>query len=107
MKFILTSIVLPLLPAPILAAVGGRCSNNWGGDCICLDSTECRDKWGGKAYTGSPGNWPCPNDADNIMACVVKPCPGVGGSSQCLWSNVCGSQNVGKICAKAITNLCH
>ncbi|KAK0712049.1 hypothetical protein B0H67DRAFT_493063, partial [Lasiosphaeris hirsuta] len=69
--------------------VGGRCSNQWGGDCICLDEGICRNKWKGTPYTGTPDNWPCPNDPDNIMACVVKPCLGKVEPAQCLWKEAC------------------
>ncbi|KAK4672066.1 hypothetical protein QC763_100970 [Podospora pseudopauciseta] len=94
----LTLALIAAIAAPALAAVGGRCSNNWGGDCICLDSSVCRNRWGGTPYTGSPGNWPCPNDPDNIMACVVKPCPGQGSGTQCLWRNACRSPNGNPVC---------
>lgn len=97
MKIIPASFALLFLPTSILAAVGGRCVNNWGGDCICLDSNICRDKWGGTPYTGFPGNYPCPNDPHNIMACVIKPCPGQGASTQCLWKDTCSSPSGGKL----------
>lgn len=96
MKIVSASLALLFLPDSVLAAVGGRCSNNWGGDCICLDQNVCRDRWGGQPYTGSPGNWPCPWDPDNVMACVIRPCPGKGGNTQCLWSDACRSTSCGK-----------
>lgn len=39
-----------------IGGVGGRCSNEWGADCICLDEGICRNKWKGTPYTGFPGN---------------------------------------------------
>ncbi|KAK4240248.1 hypothetical protein C8A03DRAFT_42203 [Achaetomium macrosporum] len=57
---ITSSLVLFLLPVPIPAAVGGRCSGSWDdGQCI----------W-------SPWDWPCPNDPTNVWGCHVSPCPG-------------------------------
>ena len=97
MKFILATLAFLSTTAPVLAAVGGRCSNNWGDDCICLDLNVCRDRWGGIAYSGSAGNWPCPNDPDNVMACVVKDCPGKGSGTQCLWREGCRSANGGEL----------
>lgn len=49
------------------------------------------NKWKGTPYTGFEGNWPCPDDPENIMACIVKPCLGqvVGGQTQCLWREGC------------------
>ncbi|KAK0612220.1 hypothetical protein B0T14DRAFT_440449 [Immersiella caudata] len=76
-----------------IGGIGGRCSNNWGGDCICLDKDVCRTKWKGTPYTGTPDNWPCPKDPDNIMACVVKPCLGKSDPSQCLWKETCREPN--------------
>ncbi|KAK4443514.1 hypothetical protein QBC34DRAFT_452464 [Podospora aff. communis PSN243] len=76
-----------------IGGIGGRCSNNWGGDCICLDKDVCRTKWKGTPYTGTPDNWPCPKDPDNIMACVVKPCLGKSEPSQCLWKETCRELN--------------
>ncbi|KAK4185317.1 hypothetical protein QBC35DRAFT_503957 [Podospora australis] len=69
--------------------VGGRCTNRWGSDCICLEEGICRDRWKGQPYTGYEGNWPCPDDADNVMACVVKPCLGQVDPAQCLWKEAC------------------
>jgi hypothetical protein len=80
-----------------IGGIGGRCSNNWGGDCICLDKDVCRTKWKGTPYTGTPDNWPCPKDPDNIMACVVKPCLGKVEPSQCLWKEACSQPNPGRV----------
>jgi len=79
-----------------IGGVGGRCSNKWGSDCICLDEGICRNKWKGTPYTGTPDNWPCPNDPDNIMACVVKPCLGKTEPAQCLWREACNQTSPGE-----------
>lgn len=86
------NLALLLLPAPILAVRGGRCSGNYNdGRCICLDSNACRG-YGGNAVAGSAGNWPCPNDAANIQGCyILNGCPTIGGNTACVWSNACGS----------------
>jgi hypothetical protein len=96
MKLISATLAFLFGAAPTLAVVGGRCSNNWGDDCICLDYNVCRNRWGGKPYPGTPGNWPCPSDPTNIMACVVRDCPGHGSGTQCLWREGCRSVNSGK-----------
>jgi hypothetical protein len=80
-----------------IGGVGGRCSNNWGGDCICLDEGVCRNKWKGTPYTGMPGNYPCPNDPSNIMACVVSPCLGKAKPAQCLWKETCNQLSPGML----------
>ncbi|KXX79944.1 hypothetical protein MMYC01_202304 [Madurella mycetomatis] len=80
-----------------IGGVGGRCSNEWGGDCICLDEGICRNKWKGTPYTGFPGNWPCPDDPENIMACIVQPCLGKVEPAQCLWREACRELDPGKI----------
>ncbi|OCK91565.1 uncharacterized protein K441DRAFT_707143 [Cenococcum geophilum 1.58] len=98
MKLISATLAFLSIAAPALAAVGGRCSNNWGDDCICLDDNVCRNRWGGDPYTGTPSNWPCPSDPDNIMACVVRDCPGHGSSTQCLWREGCQSVNSDPVC---------
>lgn len=67
-------LALLALPTSSLAAVGGHCSNNWGNDCICLDRGACQNTWKGVAYAGSPGNYPCPADPNNVMACIIRPC---------------------------------
>ncbi|KAH6673412.1 hypothetical protein B0J14DRAFT_666762 [Halenospora varia] len=93
--FTLTTLLL--LPTTILATPGGPCSaaNGWGKDCICLDKSVCTSsRYNGIAYTGTgPSNWPCPSDADNILGCVVKDCPGQAASTQCLWRDGCSSIN--------------
>jgi len=92
----------PQNSAPVkIGGVGGRCVNQWGGDCICLDEGICRNKWKGTPYTGFPGNYPCPNDPDNIMACVVKPCLGKTEPAQCLWREACGQLAPGMIASPA------
>ena len=78
-----------------VGGVGGRCSNEWGGDCICLDRGICENKWKGTPYTGYEGNWPCPYDLSNIMACVIKPCLGKLEPAQCLWKEACRELNPG------------
>ncbi|KAK4150609.1 hypothetical protein C8A00DRAFT_17885 [Chaetomidium leptoderma] len=72
-----------------IGGIGGRCSNEWGGDCICLEQGICENVWKGTPYTGSAGNWPCPNDPDGIMACVVAPCLGEVAPAACLWREAC------------------
>ncbi|AEO58762.1 hypothetical protein MYCTH_2306305 [Thermothelomyces thermophilus ATCC 42464] len=73
-----------------IGGVGGRCSNNWGADCICLDRDVCVNRWQGEPMTGTgPGDWPCPDDPNNIVACIVKPCLGKPEGSQCMWSEAC------------------
>ena len=94
MKIISASLLaLLVFPTSILASVGGRCSNNWGDDCICLDQNVCRNTWKGVAYAGSQGNYPCPNDSNNIWACIIQPCPTKpkSGTTQCLWKDGCNS----------------
>ncbi|EMD65417.1 hypothetical protein COCSADRAFT_305292 [Bipolaris sorokiniana ND90Pr] len=56
MKFISATLVFLFDTAPTLVAVGGRYSNNWGRDCICLDSKVCRNKWHGNSYTKTPSD---------------------------------------------------
>ncbi|EUC47847.1 hypothetical protein COCMIDRAFT_24245 [Bipolaris oryzae ATCC 44560] len=98
MKLISATLTLLLSAAPTLAAVGGRCSNNWGAECICLDSDECSYTWGGTPYTGTSGNWPCPSDPENIVGCVIPDCPGHGSDTQCLWRDGCQSVNPDPVC---------
>ena len=87
----------PTAPPPLkIGGVGGRCSNQWGADCVCLDSGICRDVWRGTPYTGYEGNWPCPDDPNNVMACVVKPCLGKAKGSQCMWREACRELNPGE-----------
>ncbi|RYP08940.1 hypothetical protein DL765_008625 [Monosporascus sp. GIB2] len=84
-------LTLLLLPAPILAAVGGRCSGSYDDNlCICLDSDACSNQWGGTAVQGSSGDWPCPNDPDNVWGCyVLNNCPSMGSDTGCTWRNGC------------------
>ncbi|KAJ5378132.1 uncharacterized protein N7496_005541 [Penicillium cataractarum] len=93
------SLLVALAPTA-LAAVGGRCSNNWGADCICLDQNVCSSQYGGQPYTGSPGNYPCPNDPGNVMACVINPCPNEGGNTGCRWNDpgICGNVLSDPVC---------
>ncbi|KAK4126750.1 hypothetical protein N657DRAFT_630719 [Parathielavia appendiculata] len=79
-----------LLPPVVLAVVGGRCSGSWDTKwCICLDHNVCRDQFGGDALQGSPGNWPCPNDPDNVMGCrITRNCPTKDFHTACLWRNM-------------------
>lgn len=84
-----------------IGGIGGRCSNQWGGDCICLEEGVCRNKWKGTPYTGTDGNRPCPNDPSTIMACVVKPCLGKVAPSQCLWKETCRQLNPGMIAVES------
>lgn len=108
MKIIFASLfALLVLPTSILAKVGGHCSNNWGEDCICLDKDVCRKTWGGIAYTGTPGNYPCPDDPKDIMACVIRPCPTQpkSGTTQCLWKEGCKSPS-GSKCLLPIQRRC-
>jgi hypothetical protein len=85
-----TLLALLALPAPILAA-GGRCSGSWNTkDCICIDHNACVNTYGGRAIQGSPGNWPCPNDPDNVWGCsIIDNCPGFGPSTGCVWREGC------------------
>ncbi|KAH6618171.1 hypothetical protein B0J18DRAFT_436695 [Chaetomium sp. MPI-SDFR-AT-0129] len=89
-------------PTPTAQAgyTNGRCVNNWGGDCICLDANECATQWQGQPYRGTVDNRPCPGSSTNpdqtegdttgVMACVVQPCGGRGRPAQCLWADACG-----------------
>jgi hypothetical protein len=82
--------VLFFLPPSILAAIGGPFSNSFDDmGCICLDAGVCRNEWGGIAFEGYPGNWPCPYDSSNVMACYVSPCPMIGGGTGCTWGARC------------------
>lgn len=92
MKFVAASLALLFLPASVLAAVGGRCSSGWGNSCICLDANQCVSKYRGFAVAGSPGNWPCPSDPNNVVACYVSPCPKASSSTFCTWRNGCKKQ---------------
>ncbi|KAK4232819.1 hypothetical protein C8A03DRAFT_39542 [Achaetomium macrosporum] len=80
-----------------VGGVGGRCSDNWGSDCICLDENVCAGTWNGIAKTGLRPNWPCPNDPVNIKGCYVQPCRGASQpSSRCLWREGCVEADPGK-----------
>lgn len=91
-----TTTVSPSPPPVKTGGVGGRCSNQWGADCVCLDSGICRDVWRGTPYIGYEGNWPCPGDPANVMACVVKPCLGKQKGAQCLWREACREVDAGE-----------
>lgn len=91
--FTLLSLVYPVA---ILAAVGDRCSNKWGDDCICLKSDVCKRN-GGVSNAGSAGNFPCPKDPDDVIGCVIKTCPGKGSNTQCLWKSGCQDVSKGKL----------
>ncbi|KAK4232836.1 hypothetical protein C8A03DRAFT_48411 [Achaetomium macrosporum] len=80
-----------VLPTAVFAAVGGRCSGSWNSDiCICLDHNVCTGQYGGNAIQGSPGNYPCPNDPDNVWGCTVfDHCPGHDSSTGCVWRSGC------------------
>ncbi|KAK3387366.1 hypothetical protein B0H63DRAFT_392855 [Podospora didyma] len=86
--------------------LGGRCANGWGSDCICLDESTCRNKWKGTPYTGYSPNWPCPNEPDNVMACVVKPCLGQVAPAQCLWKEACSTTDAKLICPGGSDFIC-
>lgn len=96
MKLVLASLALLFLPAPILAKVGGRCSSNYDAQCICLDSNTCLNKYGGVAYSGSPGRYPCPSDPNNVVGCIIRPCPRQGSNTQCLFKDACRSPSGGE-----------
>jgi hypothetical protein len=89
---IITTLAVLAMPAPILAAIGGRCSGTYNdGQCICLTRSSC-SSYGGFSFEGSPGNYPCPNDASNVWGCYVDNCPGIAGSSDaCRWRDYCGN----------------
>ncbi|KAK4168400.1 hypothetical protein QBC43DRAFT_297025 [Cladorrhinum sp. PSN259] len=78
-----------LLPTTVFAVVNGRCSGSWDDKwCICLDQNVCRSQ-GGVAHQGSPGNYPCPSDADNVWGCTfISNCPNRDSSTGCVWRNV-------------------
>ncbi|EAQ93796.1 predicted protein [Chaetomium globosum CBS 148.51] len=86
-------------PSRQVGGVGGRCSENWGSDCICLDETVCSTAWNGTAQTGRKPDWPCPNDPASIKACYVQPCKNAAQlSSRCLWREDCAELDPGKRC---------
>ncbi|KAK3994409.1 hypothetical protein QBC44DRAFT_379452 [Cladorrhinum sp. PSN332] len=86
-----TSESLPIPPTDIIiGGPGGRCSNEWGRDCICLDSGVCKYQWQGEPKEGPPENRPCPGDSgSSIMGCIVRPCLGKSTPAQCLWKEAC------------------
>lgn len=97
MKLVIASLALLVLPAPTFAAVGGRCSGTWRQPgCICIDTNICRTRYGGTTIPGSPGNWACPNDPNNIQGCNILPCPrvNIGTLTQCFWRESCGRGRV-------------
>ena len=88
-----TSVSVSAVPsngAVQIGGPGGRCSNTWGSDCICLDIDVCVNKWKGEPFTGhDASDWPCPKDPNNIVGCIVKPCLGKSAPSQCMWREGC------------------
>ncbi|KAK4119765.1 hypothetical protein N657DRAFT_604086 [Parathielavia appendiculata] len=78
------------LPTEVLAAIGGQCSGVWGNAyCICLDRTECVNRYGGWAFEGRPGSYPCPHDPDNVWGCeIVNGCPEYDISTSCVWTTI-------------------
>lgn len=84
-------LALLALPAPILAAVSGRCSGSYNDNrCICLDKDVCRNRWGGTPVEGVRGDFPCPNDPSNVWGCyIMANCPTKGSDTGCTWRNGC------------------
>jgi hypothetical protein len=81
----------------VVGGFNGRCTDNWGNDCICLDEKVCVDKWNGTAQTGNRPDWPCPNDPIYVKACYVQPCMNASQpTSQCLWREACAELDPGK-----------
>lgn len=81
----------------VIGGVNGRCTENWGSDCICLDENVCVDKWNGTSQTGNRPDWPCPNDPIYVKACYVQPCmDALQPSSRCLWREECAELDPGK-----------
>lgn len=98
------------LPAPILAAVGGRCSRIWNdGACICLDHNVCANDYGGTPAQGQaiPNGFPCPDDPANVWGCYInRNCPGHGVDTACRWRGSCpGTVLSGKIVALGFDQL--
>ncbi|KAK4119465.1 hypothetical protein N657DRAFT_650118 [Parathielavia appendiculata] len=99
-----------LLPTSAFAA-GGRCSGSWNDDrCICIDNNECR-RYGGDPIQGSPGDWPCPSDPDNVWGCWVwDNCPGLDSSTGCMWRNGCianrGTVRREEVCPGGVDFIC-
>ena len=93
MKLVSLPILLSLSTS-IMAYINGRCSGNWNhGVCICIDHDECLNTYGGVAFSGSPGDYPCPYDPNNIIGCYITPCPGQGYYTKCTWSDGCSIIN--------------
>lgn len=86
--------LLILLSIPsVLGAINGRCSGNWDTfDCICLDRDKCHS-YGGQAWAGGPGTYPCPHDPPNVWACkFARNCPHYGNNTACSWRENCHAQ---------------
>lgn len=84
--------ILLSLPASISAYINGRCSGRYNdGACICIDHDLCVNTYGGRAYAGSPGDYPCPYDPNNIIGCEIYPCPGYYRYTECLFKEGCDS----------------
>ncbi|KAK4119764.1 hypothetical protein N657DRAFT_674725 [Parathielavia appendiculata] len=88
-----------LLPISVLARIGGPCSGSHHNNrCICLDRNECVNRYGGRAFEGTPGNYPCPSDPGNVWGCTVYDrCPGYGGDTGCVWTNIAPGCPSGRI----------
>ncbi|KAL2150665.1 hypothetical protein VTH82DRAFT_7228 [Thermothelomyces myriococcoides] len=86
-----SSVTAPRSTAAVqIGGIGGRCSDVWGPDCICLERDVCVNRWQGETYTGNgPEDWPCPDDPPSIVACIVKPCLGKPEGTQCMWTEAC------------------
>lgn len=91
----LVTLVFAAVPSAF-AAIGGKCSGDWGANCICLDKGVCANTWNGRPQQGSAGNWPCPYDADNVWGCYVAPCKGKGVNTVCQWRDWCENSIYGK-----------
>ena len=78
-----------LLPSLALGYVGGPCSGSFNkdGDCICLDKGVCTGKWKGTLVTGKTDHWPCPNDPNNVVGCIINHCDGF--FTECKWTSKC------------------
>jgi len=92
------SIILPsILSTASLAAayVGGPCAKNFNkdGDCICLHQKTCTSKWNGQVVTGKKGNWPCPDDENDVKGCVISDCDSF--FSLCKWTSDCPKNRLG------------
>lgn len=89
MKFLSIPILFSF-PASTLAYVNGRCYGRWNdGFCICMDYDLCTHTYKGTPYDGSPGDYPCPYDPNNIIGCFIAPCPGQGGYTECTFAEGC------------------